>query len=131
MARLKVQVGLPYRTAAGEEVRIYATDGGGEHPVHAARKALPDPDIGNTLDPIWHMMRTDIYGEKGNARLYHPYLMPFSYIVQQGEEFDKEGFLRFNDEVVIPPQVFRFFGKALAEWPRGVTYLDDWLDWKL
>lgn len=36
MENLKIEAGKRYRTRAGKEVRIYATDGKGKHPVHGA-----------------------------------------------------------------------------------------------
>jgi hypothetical protein len=35
----KISMGKQYKTRDGREVRIYATDGAGEHPVHGALKS--------------------------------------------------------------------------------------------
>lgn len=36
MRNLKIEVGKYYRTGHGEKVRIYATDGSKEYPMHGA-----------------------------------------------------------------------------------------------
>jgi hypothetical protein len=35
---MKIEMGKQYRTRDGLEVRIYATDGGGDYPIHGAMK---------------------------------------------------------------------------------------------
>lgn len=52
MKVLKIETGKYYRTSGGSKVRIYATDGGGDYPVHGAV----------LLDTVWNSVSWTVSG---------------------------------------------------------------------
>lgn len=56
---MKIEVGKLYRTRSGRKVRIYATDGGGETPIHGA---IYYPELNQWNANLWGQSGSDSEG---------------------------------------------------------------------
>ena len=103
-----IGLGKKYRTRDGREVRIYAVDGGGQHPVHGAIKS----------EGIWHVYAWRFNGEYTTSDC--------ADLIEVQPEVWHPIFINLCGEAIMSSTTYPTKEAAMAHEP--VHPIDAWLD---